>query len=393
MLNAKDWAKPFSARILEPGLVSYEDSNCGKVLLRKETIDRDIHSFVGRPLIVKQNRKGRMVHAVATPENMKVIGHGYITQVYYNNADGWWWGKGLADTDEAVDAIQRVGKCSCAYGVTKAGPPDPKGWHDIPYQEEILGFSGEHLAVVDNPRYEDAHILLNAKNPTGTNMSFLAKIKRLAAGPSAGDDAAALAAAATAKAAADAEKLRVENAKKDGAESIGADTSFTIPGQKEGTTEEVTLASLIESHHQVAGFREVVENAKKNGVEMEEGDTMMYNGKPYVLSNAMVEAFDKWAKVNAADEDKEKADKEKADKENKKNSKLIPDLETAEEIAAKEDAERKRLENAGRAPKNHFNVLLNARDAAPPVGPKATLNTLEERLENGRNMFGSKKKS
>lgn len=371
--NAKDWAKPFFARLLEPGLCSYKDTKNGIVLLRKETIDRCVHSFIGRPLVVKQGneiraRLGRpeFIHQSTTPDNMKEIGHGYVTDVFYNSADGWWWCRGLADTDEAVAAISKVGKCSCGYKNT--GPATPGGlWHDIPYNEEIVDFSGEHLAVVDSPRYEEATIRLNSKQPKENTMSMFKWIKKLAS-TTTGDDAAKAAAAQKAaddKAAAEAQtKLNAKNA--EGAEDISGDTSFTVAGA-DGKPENVTLNQLIEAH-----------NSKKNGtVDMDGDDEIMCNGKKYKI-NALVEAFDKWEKTNATMSDDDKK-KENAKKE-------ASDLAAAEA----EKTRLKSLENATTGSK-HFNVLAAARDTQP-VEAAQHFNSKTEQLERGRQMFGSKKK-
>ncbi len=268
--------------------------------------------------------------------------------------------------------------------MTRIGPPNPEGWHDIPYNEEILGFSGEHLAIVDNPRYEDATILLNSKNPSGRpNMSFITMLKKIASPGKPADETAA-AQAAAAKATADkAEADRLENAK--GAESISGETTFTIPGEKEGESETVDLATLLASHR-------LIQNAKTNGIDMAEGDEFCYNGKKYRLNNAMVEAFDKWTKVNATTEDDEKKRAENAKREaDEAAARGGAPVETAEQIAAREDAAR-RTENSKR-PANHFNVLVNARDLPAPAAPAPKMNTLSERLENGRAMYGSKAKS
>lgn len=377
-LNAKDWARPFVARLLEPGLCSYEDSGCGKVLLRKETIDRCIRSFVGRPVVVKQGKKikarlGRpeFVHAKTSPDNMKEIGHGYVTDVFYDAGDGWWYARGVVDTDEAVAAINKVGKCSCGYKNT--GPATVGGlWHDIPYDEEIVEFSGEHLAVVDFPRYEEATIRLNSKNTSGSNMSSFKWIKKLASRVAGGDDAAAQAAAAS-KAAADklaADAATKTNAKVD-AEDISGETSFDVP-TADGKVETVTLAQLIDAH-----------NAKRNSTTDVDGDDeIMCNGKKYKV-NALVEAFDKWEKTNSTEEKKKVEDAQ--------NAKADAD---AKAQAAADAAEKKRLEDATNAKggSRHFNVLLNARETAPAPDAAAVLNTLEERLARGRSLYGSKKK-
>lgn len=347
--NASSWARPFTARLLEPGLVSYEDRGCGIALLRKETIDRDIHSFVGRPLVIR--------HQKTSPANMKVVGHGYIASVFYNEADGWWYGRGLCDTDEAAKEINLRGFSSVGYKVTKNGTGGK--WHDMTFHEEILGFTGEHLAIEPRPRYEDATIRLNSKNQPTTKMKFTWFRKRAAA-PAAGAPSATEVAAAEQKRLADEAAAR-ENAKGD---EIDGETIFEIAGA-DGKPEKVSLSALVEAH-----------NAKANGSEVDGEDEITCNGKNYKV-NALIQAFDKWTTHNALEE--EKKTKENALAAEAEKTRL------AEEAATRE--------NAGGAKRPDFFRVIERAPLTAPVstGPIST-NSQAERLERGAAMFGSPKK-
>jgi hypothetical protein len=362
--NAKTWARPFTARLLEPGIVSYEDRGCGIALLRKETIDRDIHSFIGRPITYATNDRGRPVHPreKTTPENMKAQSHGYVTEVYYNAADGWWYGRGVCDTDEAASAINRVGFCSVGYEVTRTGPGGV--WHDIKYAEEILGFSGEHLAIVARPRYEEATIRLNAKNNKPNTIMFKFWKKSASSKPSEAN--AANAAAADSKAATTA-ATTVENAS--GVSEISPDSEIEVT-DTEGKASKVTLGALIESHASV-------ENAKKNGVDMDADDEIRHNGKTYKV-NALIEAFDKWERKNASDAAEEEAKK-------RENASGKPEEEAKPATTAAAPATR---ENGK---PDHFRVLLNASTRPAPEPARRDFNSLDERLARGARMFGSGK--
>lgn len=346
-LNATTWARKFNARLLEPGLVSYEDQGCGKALLRKETIDRCIESFVGRPVVCKVNAKGVLVHEKTSPENMKTVGHGYITEVYYNAADGWYYGRGVVDTDEAARAISKSGFGSVGYRVNDAGPGG--SWHNIGYEEEILEFSGEHLAIVSNPRYEEATIRLNSK--TKTHMNVFKWIKKASRENAGGDDAAKQAAAAKLaadKAAADAAaKLQRENAA--APEEISGETELELEGGA-----KVTIAQLVEAY-----------NAKgAEAGDLPDDATIAINGKDVTVA----ELVESHRKLNAADDDESKA-KEKADKD-------------AEE--------KKKRENAAAAiGKSHFKVLLSAGDGPKRTNAPKFFGTREERLNAGKAEYGT----
>ncbi len=380
--NASKWAQPFTARLLEPGLCSYEDVGAGKALLSKETIDRCIGTFIGRPVVVRRNARGKLVHEKLSPRTMKEEGHGYVTDVFYNQADGWWYGHGVVDTDEAAQEITSAGFCSVGYDVLRSGPGGL--CHDIPYDDEILDFTGLHLAIVGNPRYEAATIRLNAKNPTHTMSMFKWFKKQPAAQPSAEEIAAQ---AAAAKAASDAAVTGADrqNAKKD--EDISSESEIEIPvDATHPEPEKITIGQLIEDHRSV-------QNAKKDGVPMDGEDTISYNGKTYKV-NSLVEVFDKWERTgheNASETDEEKKKREEKEKAACKNAKEEEDKK-ARENAAKEEEEKAKKERENAKQPDHFNVLLNARDQEPPRG-RPEFDTLDERLARGAAQFGSPKKA
>lgn len=152
--NAKSWPEVYSCRFIEPGLISYKDIDGGTVLLRKQTIDKMLSSFVGRPVCSP--------HQKITPENYgelraKGLIFGNVINTRFNPEDGWYWADFIVDTEEgnkkASDARFNV---SCAYNVLDLA--EGGLWHDIEYDGEIIDGSFTHLALVESPRYEDAKI-------------------------------------------------------------------------------------------------------------------------------------------------------------------------------------------------------------------------------------------
>jgi hypothetical protein len=109
--NAKTWANMFEARMLEPGIVSYEDVGFGKSFLTREAIERSMNSFVGRPLILSDDTR-RKPHKKITPEQLEKEAKGYISSWFWG-PDGWAWARGVVFDDKAKDAIKRIGLCSC----------------------------------------------------------------------------------------------------------------------------------------------------------------------------------------------------------------------------------------------------------------------------------------
>jgi len=158
-INNATWGKKFVSRFLEPGLCGYETADGQyKILLKKETIDEGIAGLIGHPLI-----NG---HQEVTPENMKEFQIGLISDVYYNEEDGFYYCEGIVTDEDAINQIQQGAiSVSCAYNLT----PDDIGnkgiYHSIEYDFEVKKIDLEHLALVDTPRYEGSTISL--KNSKG----------------------------------------------------------------------------------------------------------------------------------------------------------------------------------------------------------------------------------
>ena len=147
--NEKSWPKTYKCNFLEAGAVSYEDVNQGVALLKKETMDGWMQSFVGKPVIID--------HQDVTPKNFKQEAVGYITNVYFNSLDGWYWADFLITDDEGHETINNGWSVSCSFDVLETTGGGE--WHAIKYDEEITKGQGLHLALVKTPRYEDCRIV------------------------------------------------------------------------------------------------------------------------------------------------------------------------------------------------------------------------------------------
>jgi len=142
----------FKARFLQPGLVKYSFGVC---LLEKETIDKFIFEFVGCPVIIGHND--------VTNENKDGLVCGNICHIWYDQQDGWYWGDGIIDNQEALNKIEDGFNVSCQYEITEYSNNTEKKLHNgNPYDKVILNGKPEHLAIVDKPRYENAMIAVNA---------------------------------------------------------------------------------------------------------------------------------------------------------------------------------------------------------------------------------------
>jgi len=145
--------RKFQSRFIEQGLCSYKGNGGKVILVKKETLDKFINTMIGVPVIIN--------HQDVTDDNVKEVGVGFVSDVWFNSDDGWYYCSGIIQGNDAEVLIDERGySVSCGYTV-KEKNTDGGIWHDIEYDEEVLDGSFDHLAIVSNPRYRDATILLN----------------------------------------------------------------------------------------------------------------------------------------------------------------------------------------------------------------------------------------
>ena len=146
--KTEEEGRPFKARFLQAGLVKY---NFGVCLLKKETIDRFVNTFMECPVIIGHKDEIKR-------DEIK----GTIKNIWFSPEDGWFWCSGTLD-DEAAKKVEKGFNVSCQYRITEyTNNTDNKLHNGNKYDKEILNGVFEHLAIVENPRYEDAYIAVNA---------------------------------------------------------------------------------------------------------------------------------------------------------------------------------------------------------------------------------------
>lgn len=164
--NFADATSTFSCQYIEPGIMSYlNTAEKDVVLLKKETIDRCIHTALQNGLTIRH----------VTPDGPipkdEVVGR--ITAIRYNEADGWYWADGVIESDYARKLIKRGWKPSCAYAERAVRLNTAKEtYHQFSYDKEITDLEFHHLAIVAAPRYEAAVFRLNHSNVSTTMNPF-----------------------------------------------------------------------------------------------------------------------------------------------------------------------------------------------------------------------------
>ncbi len=118
-----------------------------------------MNTFVGCPVIID--------HKDDIAEDDSV---GTINTIWFSAEDGWYWCSGILTDPKAIELIENGYNVSCQYRITEYSENTEGKLHNAnPYDKEILDGVFEHLAIVENPRYEDAFIAVNAyiaKNDT-----------------------------------------------------------------------------------------------------------------------------------------------------------------------------------------------------------------------------------
>lgn len=149
--SISQYPKVFFARHIGEGVVSYKNTDGGEDIffIGNDTLKKMNASFTGKPVYIQ--------HQDVPLSQMKERAAGYVVESFYLPEDGKQWLKMLITDDEAFDAIQNGWKVSNAYNVKDLGAGGV--WHNIPYKREILDGEYEHLALVADPRYEEAVIM------------------------------------------------------------------------------------------------------------------------------------------------------------------------------------------------------------------------------------------
>ena len=152
LLNAKEWPKLCQAKLIQPGVVNYDDIKLGNLYVDKDALDKIVPTFVLKPIVRKEDHKSGM-----TPEDWERVAVGICTRVWWNPDDGWFWCE-FAVWDDKANAEAKSGFVSCSYEPSETGS---SGEHNnVPYEVRVFNGVGKHIAIVPNPRYDEARIIL-----------------------------------------------------------------------------------------------------------------------------------------------------------------------------------------------------------------------------------------
>jgi hypothetical protein len=134
-----------TAEYQEPGKDPY------RIYISGDTIKNMNPSFKGKPVFV-----GHV--DVIEMEDLQEKADGWVVRSFFNAVDGKNWVEFLAISDAAKEAIKNKGwKLSNAY-IPKQFNQGGEN-HGVSYSREVIDGEYEHLAIVEDPRYEESIIL------------------------------------------------------------------------------------------------------------------------------------------------------------------------------------------------------------------------------------------
>ena len=149
--EAKGKGRKFVSRFIEAGVAHYRDF--GDVLITKETLDKFINTMIGCPVII--------THKDIDDNNADKERVGVVSEVWYNSADGWYYCSGIIWDKKAIDLVKNQGwSVSCTYDFESDNQAKTHNGKKI--DREFTNGEFLHLALVDNPRYERANIVMNS---------------------------------------------------------------------------------------------------------------------------------------------------------------------------------------------------------------------------------------
>jgi hypothetical protein len=157
-----------------PGVARYEPPNEQPftVLLNESVIRNMGPSFAGKPIFVQ--------HVDDVEQNLDELRgevDGWVIESFFNQADGKNWAKFIVVSEKGLAAIKEGWRLSNAY--FPECEERPGNWNGVPYERVVVDGEYEHLAIVQNPRYEES-VIMTPEQFKNYNEKQTVELKRLA---------------------------------------------------------------------------------------------------------------------------------------------------------------------------------------------------------------------
>lgn len=139
--------KFYKRKFIASGIVGYDDTGEGNLLLKKSVIDEGLKSIIKKPVII-------------THEGKEAVGE--VVDAYFNqDEDSFICGFNIWNK-EAIDLLDNKGYAiSCSYNILKENKQGGT-YHNIPYRSEAEAIEFTNIAIAEKPRYEEAREVINS---------------------------------------------------------------------------------------------------------------------------------------------------------------------------------------------------------------------------------------
>jgi hypothetical protein len=169
--NARQLPQILYGRHMSPGVAEYRPAGEApfRILVNEDAIRKMDKSFSGKPVYVRHVDEVNL-------SSLQAEADGYVFDSFFNEADGAHWVRMIVVSDKGHEAVRKGWKLSNAYMPKTYAPGGiSKG---VEYQRELIDGEYEHLAIVDDPRYEDS-VILTPEEFKKFNEDKLADLRRL----------------------------------------------------------------------------------------------------------------------------------------------------------------------------------------------------------------------
>jgi hypothetical protein len=358
--NARQLPRRYFCRAMESGVCFYEKykNSEGKIvpeemiLLTNEALKNMAPTAEGIPVYVRHVEEVDL-------SNLQEEADGYVVKSFFNELDAHWWMEFMAVSDDAHDKIQKGWKVSTAYTPINSGPSGTL--HNVKYNREIKIGEYTHLAIVDNPRYENAIIMTpeQFKEYNDKKEKELAELKNSKGGNELMSKF----------------KVFLNKLVGDTHDEIADPSNVVI--ETEGG-KKILLSEIIN-----AVEKEGKEKEKDDKENCYDNDTEVTVGKDKMKLGTLMEKYNKMKQKKNAEDEEEKKKKEKEEEEKNKGKKNA-DAE-AKEKAEKDKQNALDKAKADEEAKKNFDQLNNAHRTSETQ----IIETSQDKVERGKAKYGA----
>lgn len=327
------------------GVAEYKtpDAEPYRILVNESTIKEMDKTFQGCPVYVQHVDNVNL-------DNLQAEADGYVVRSFFNKADGKHWAEFIVVSDKGHEAITKGWRLSNAY-VPKGGWGAGGNWHGVEYSKEVMAGEYEHLAIVENPRYDES-VVLTPEQFKQYNSDKEQTLERIA--NSKGE-----------------KSVKFNFFKREKVEN-SADIETMSVRLKNGS--ELTISELVEKVENMSGYASGEHMVKVNDNEEMSVSDLSNKYNEMCKKNADEEEA---KKKNAEDEELKKKNSEMTDEEKKKNEE--EEKKKNEDAAAAEEAKKNSLD--------HFEALKNADLSV--IKNDVIVELTEDKIARGKSRYGS----